>query len=164
MIVRSLLKYLVFSLVIGLFVGCSGGANQTHGVFVSVETECESNLEAVEVFFGDHSEYCGSIAKGGGYTIVGVEYTVLLDEVEIHFTFEGQKKAISVPLRRMAPSNLGDSYEVVLSVVCAAQLRVEVSFWRFVKVDGRFTRERIPDRRMNPVTSTGTREVDQSAD
>lgn len=124
--------------------GCDGKGVQTHGVFVTVETECEAVLESVEVVFGTHSEYCGSIARGGGYTIVGVEYPVLLEDVEIRFQLDGEEKTVEIPLRRVAPRDLdGGGYEVVFNVVCGSAVDVQTSFWRYVKLDGKTTKEEI---------------------
>ena len=120
--------------------GCGVQGVQTHGVFISVETECESIIESVEVVFGDHSEYCGSIGRKGGYTIVGIDYPVLLDMVKVRFLLEGEQKAVEVPLKRLAPRNLPGSYEVVFNIVCGTNVVVQTSFWRFVEVEGKRTK------------------------
>ncbi len=122
---------------------CTEGCRQSRGVFVTVETNCDSILESVELVFGDHSEYCGSIGKGGGYTVVGVEYPVLVNQASIRFNLKGKGISLDVPLKQIAPVDLNGSYEVVFTVFCAATPNVEVSFWRFVMVDGKLTREEI---------------------
>ena len=130
-------------LFVAILVLCVVGCHQSNRISVTVETECEAILGSVEVVLGTNSEYCGSIAKEGGYTIVGVEYPVILEQAVIRFVLEGNDVSVDVPLRELTPADLTGHIEVNFSIVCSTPPGVDVTFWRFVEVDGKFTKQQI---------------------
>lgn len=126
-------------------IGCVDYVERLEGRSVTIETTCQEEIEHVELQFGDHREYFGSVARGGGTTHVDIEYDVFLRDVDVRFRLGGQEHELPVSVLDAAPApeKMTGHIDVVFNVLCSDQPTVDVSFWTFTRVDGKVTRVRI---------------------